>query len=81
MAFGKFLAAASAVALITTPTMAAASRTAPIAADVRTGETAEGEELFGSRGGLLAIILIAVVIAIGIYIYVEDEDDEDPVSA
>lgn len=72
-------AAAASVALLATPTLASAA--APIAADVRKGETAEGEELFGSRGGLLAIILIAVVIAIGIYIVVDDEEDEDPVSA
>ena len=83
MAFGKFLvAAASATALITAPTMAAASQ-APIAADTRAVEASEDEsELFGEnrRGGILALILIAAAIAIGVYIVLDDEEDEEPAS-
>lgn len=82
MAFGKFLvAAASATALITAPTMAAASQ-APIAADTRAAETdADEDQLFGNqRGGILALILIAAAIAIGVYIVLDDEEDEEPAS-
>jgi len=82
VAFGKFVAATVSAALIATPTMAAASRTASIA-DARVAEaSAEENALFGDgkEFSLAALIGVLLVIGVGIYIVLDDEEDEDPVS-
>lgn len=84
-----FTAAATSVALMATPAVAASQASAQSAVSsvgARAGVMSDADdELFRGRnkrrGGFLVFILIAVVIAVGIYIIVDDEDDEDPVSA
>ena len=82
-----FTAAATSVALMASPAVAASQASAKSAVtnvDARVGAMSDAdEELFRGRGrgGALVFILVAVVIAIGIYIVVKDDDDESPVSA
>ena len=80
-----FVAAATSVALVASPAVAApqgpARTNAAVAVDARAGADSDADsELFrGRRGGALGFILIAVVIAIGVYIVVDD-DNESPAS-
>ena len=83
-----FTAAATSVALMASPAVAAsqapAKSVSAMNVDSRVGAMSDAdEELFRGRGrgGALVFILVAVVIAIGIFIVVDDEDGEDPVSA
>ena len=82
-----FTAAATSVALVASPAVAASQGSAKSAASTvgaRAGAMSDAdEELFRGRrrGGALVFILIAVVIAVGIYIIIDDKDNERPVSA
>jgi hypothetical protein len=72
MGIRKIVAAASAVALIVTPTLASAQQTA--AAEVApAAETAEGAEL---RGGFIIPLIAIIAIILGILAAIHD--DEDP---
>jgi hypothetical protein len=72
MGIRKIVAAASAVALIVTPTLASAQQTAA-AEVVPAAETAEGAEL---RGGFIIPLIAIIAIILGILAAIHD--DEDP---
>lgn len=77
MAFKRLIAAAASVALMTTPTLAAAQATASASREVAPAtETVEGEQL---RGGwiipLIALIAIILGICAGTDVCGGDDDD------
>ena len=79
MAFKGLIAAAASVALITTPTLAAAQATSAAARSAEVApatETVEGEQL---RGGFIIplIALIAVILGLCVATDICGGDDED----
>ena len=80
MAFKGLIAAATSLALVTAPTMAAAQTTAATAAATQevapAGETVDGEQL---RGGFIIplIALIAVILGLCVATDICGGDDED----
>jgi hypothetical protein len=78
VAFKGLIAAAASVALITTPTLAAAQATAAAAREIApAAETVEGEEL---RGGFIIplIALIAIILGLCVATDICGGDDEEP---
>ena len=72
MGIRKMVTAASAVALVVTPTLASAQQSAPVEVAPAT-ETAEGAEL---RGGFIIPLIALVAIILGIL--AATHEDEDP---
>ena len=71
MVFKKAITAVSAVALLATPTIAAA-QTAPVEP---ASETVEGSEL---RGGFIIPLIALIAIILGILAATHDDDDDLP---
>ena len=78
MVFKGLMTAATAVALITAPTVAAAQGAAATARALQPAEeTVEGSEL---RGGWFIPLAAVILVILGIVVLVSDDDDEDRVS-
>lgn len=89
MVFKGLIAAASAVAVMATPSVAIAQSApvapvAPVAAVAPIGETVSGDsELFGRgkrRGGFIIPLAVLIAIILGILVLIDDKDDDLPVS-
>jgi hypothetical protein len=74
--FRKIAAAAAAIALVASPTVAAAQSAAPVEIAPAT-ETAEGEEL---RGGFILPLAIIVAIVIAVLLLTKSDEEDTPVS-
>lgn len=80
MSFKRFIAATAAIALMTTPVVAAAQSTAAIAATEVSpaGESVdEGSQL---RGGFIIPLIAVIAIILGILAATSDDDDDLPQS-